>query len=277
MPSLSFPPTRLLARILHLPKGSEGILLIGLIGGYPVGAQAITDAWKRKILNTQQAQIVLGFCSNAGPAFIFGITRILFSSHWIPWILWTIHIVSALIVGSVLPRIETAEIVFIPKEPISISQAMKQSISIIACVCGWIVGFKTLLYMVAPFIPNMLYLTTLSGLLELSSGCLQLSQIASQQMRMILCTMFLAFGGICVLLQTSSVTEKLGLGYYLPGKIMQMIVSLWLCIPISGLLYHDVTLLTYKVFAFYGISGLVLMGLIKHCRKSCGNLSNLEV
>jgi hypothetical protein len=38
----------------------------------------------------------------------------------------------------------------------------------------------------------------------------------------------LAFGGVCVLLQTASVTEGLSLGCYIKGKLIQTLFSLWL-------------------------------------------------
>jgi len=38
----------------------------------------------------------------------------------------------------------------------------------------------------------------------------------------------LSFGGVCVYMQTLSVTEGLGIGWYFPGKVLQTVFSLML-------------------------------------------------
>jgi threonine/homoserine efflux transporter RhtA len=75
------------------------------------------------------------------------------------------------------------------------------------------------------------------AILELSNGCLALSSLQSETTRFILCAAFLACGGFCVLLQTMSVTAFLGLGLYIPGKIMQTSVSLILATAIAYYLF----------------------------------------
>jgi hypothetical protein len=75
-----------LGRICGIPAGSEGIFLLGLIGGYPVGAQAVAQAWKAGSISEKAAKRMLGFCNNCGPSFLFGIAAVLFRSVSIAWI-----------------------------------------------------------------------------------------------------------------------------------------------------------------------------------------------
>ena len=93
-----------LGKLCHIPSGAEPILLLGLLGGYPLGAQAVTAAWKNRSISKDTAKRMLGFCSNAGPSFIFGVCSGLFFDPKAIWILWFIHIISALIVGSILGK-----------------------------------------------------------------------------------------------------------------------------------------------------------------------------
>ena len=68
----------------------------------------------------------------------------------------------------------------------------------------------------------------LMGFLELTNGCCGLALIADVRLRFVLCSGILSFGGICVLLQTASVTKGLSLSGYLKGKLMQTVFSLLL-------------------------------------------------
>ena len=57
-------------RFLGLNGGSRSIFLLCLISGYPVGAVTIQDFLERGIIREQDANRLMSFCNNAGPAFI---------------------------------------------------------------------------------------------------------------------------------------------------------------------------------------------------------------
>ena len=219
---------RPIGKLCGIPQGAESLLMLGLLGGYPVGAQAVTDAYSRKLVTKGTAHRLLGFCSNAGPAFIFGMVSSQFAHVSIAWILWGIHILSALIVGTILPQ-KTEEICRIPiGEPLSLTQALNRSMKTMANVCGWIVLFRIILAVLTQWIlwllPQSLQVFT-TGLLELSNGCLELSRIPERGTRFVLCASFLGFGGLCVGMQTSSAAKDLGTGMYFPGKVLQTLLS----------------------------------------------------
>ena len=62
-----------ICRICKIPTGTESILLIGLMSGYPVGAKLVAQAYAAGNITKTDAMRLLGFCSNAGPAFFFGL------------------------------------------------------------------------------------------------------------------------------------------------------------------------------------------------------------
>lgn len=224
-----------LGKLLGIPAGAEPLLLIGLIGGYPVGAQCISDAYRNKCISRADAHRMLGFSSNAGPAFIFGMGSCVFRRTEILWLLWMIHILSALIVGAVLPAKSKGKCAPVMSKSITITQALEKSVRTLASVCGWIIIFRVFMAFLSRW---CLWLTRdtdqilITGLLELSNGCCALPNITSDGARFVLCATFLGFGGICVLMQTCSVTDGLGLGMYFLGKVMQSSLSML----ISGLL-----------------------------------------
>ena len=66
------PLEGLMRRLFWLPGSCAGVLLLGLTAGYPVGAKAVTDLYRRGHCTAAQAKRMLCFCSNAGPAFVVG-------------------------------------------------------------------------------------------------------------------------------------------------------------------------------------------------------------
>lgn len=215
-------------RFCKIPDGTESIFLIGLISGYPVGARLITEAYNAGCITKESARRMLGFCSNAGPAFLFGMLAGVFTQKFTPWILWGIHIISSLIVAHILPCGSQERCTLPIKHKISLTDSLNNAIRNFATICGWVIMFRLVL---AFFNKWFLWIFPLelqvliSGLIEISNGCILLQQIENEGMRFIITSVILAFGGLCVGMQTVSVTGSLGTGYYFPGKLLQTIIS----------------------------------------------------
>ena len=219
---------RPISRLCRMPEGSESILAVGLLGGYPVGAQAVFQAYNGRRLTRPAAHRLLGFCSNAGPAFIFGMGNALFIDKRCAWTLWGIQIISALMTGMLLPGGTSQLAAQSAEDAVSLPQAVTKALKVTAGVCGWIIVFRTLLAFLQRWflwlLPNT-FGVILTGLLELANGYDALTGIGSECMRFLLCACFLSFGGICVLMQTVSVTNSLGTGMYFPGKLLQTLLA----------------------------------------------------
>lgn len=218
-------PLRILCR---LPKGTESILLSGFLGGYPVGAQSVAQAWQDGYLERKDAERMLGFCNNAGPAFLFGMIATAFANRWTPWVLWGIHIASAVLVA----RLSYQPVVSAPKtvpQTLSLPQVLHSALRVMATICGWVVFFRVILAFLKQWIlwicPAEVQII-ITGMLELSNGCCELANISSESLRFIVCSCLLAFGGLCVTMQTNAVTLGLSLRYYLHGKLLQTLFSL---------------------------------------------------
>lgn len=227
-------------RLCGIPAGAEPLLLVGLVGGYPVGAQSVSQAYRDGCLNGLDARRMLGFCSNAGPAFVFGILGSQFSTPWAACCLWLIHILSAVIVGIILPGRSHRTAAPVSTQTFSLSVALERSLKVMASVCGWVVLFRVILAFLKRWILWLLPENTqivMAGLLELTNGCLSLPQIREDGLRFLLASGFLACGGVCVTMQTLSVTGTLGLGQYIPGKLLQSGISLLLAGILQNLIF----------------------------------------
>ena len=241
---LELPLLRPIGKLCSIPRGAESILLTGLLGGYPVGAQCVSQAYAAGQLRKEDAERMLGFCSNAGPAFLFGMTGQLFQNKAVPFLLWGIHIASALITGTILPGRSTGNALPAPARKPQAGQALTKSIKITASVCGWVVIFRIVIAFARRWFLWLFPVTVqviFTGILELTNGYLELIAVENESLRFILASCFLSFGGLCVGLQTVSVTADAGLSlrHYFPGKLTQTAVSASLSAITAGFLFHS--------------------------------------
>lgn len=218
----------ILARIFPISADLGYLLVPAFLGGYPAGAQAVSSLWRRGCTSRATAERLLCFCSNAGPSFLFGIVAAMFPKYGIIWVIWFFHILGAI----------TAALLFCPQSfgghgsvdasPMPIPEVLRTSLKVMSTVCAWVILFKVLLTFLERWFfwlfpdPCRVFLC---GILELTNGCCSLMQISDIRLRLVLCSAMLSAGGLCVTLQTRSVTEGLSLRYYFFGKLVQTLVS----------------------------------------------------
>lgn len=213
-----------LERWMHLPSGSGSLYLVGLLGGYPTGAKLVHSAWKEGALDRGNAQRMLAFCSNAGPAFLFGIVGPMFSNIQTVWAIWGIHILSSFGVGCIYNPQTSLCSASVTTSRYSINDAVKKSVSVMGYVCGWILLFRILAGFLNRWflwlLPSEIQVLLIS-ILELANGCTCMNLIDNEGLRMIIASAAINFGGICVWMQTASITTGLDIRDYLKGKLLQ--------------------------------------------------------
>ena len=103
------PGIEILGKRLALPSWCISSIAVGFLGGYPVGATCIQNAHRTGALSKDQADRMLAFCNNAGPAFIFGIGASILPEVWICVLVWFIQILSAIITGCLSDNTDDAD------------------------------------------------------------------------------------------------------------------------------------------------------------------------
>ena len=243
----ALPILRPVRRLFSMPENTEALLIPAFLGGYPIGAQCVATAYENGQLSTGEANRLLTFCSNPGPAFLFGMAGRFFPKWWMIWLLWGILLFSAFLVSRLFPcgvRRSGGTV----STPIGVSP-MKTAAAVMGSICGWVIVFRVLITFLDRWflwlLPGYLRLT-LIGSLELTNGCCSLGQIEDISLRFVLAAGFLSFGGMCVTMQTMSVIRGLSLKQYLKGKLLQTLFSLilsigvfrpLLLIPAAGILF----------------------------------------
>lgn len=217
---------RKIGHILGLPQGAEGVYIVGLLGGYPMGAKIIAEMSNAGNLQRKDAERMLLFCSNCGPAFILGMAFPLFGDFRYVLFLWIQHILSSFIMGIMIPKEITHTCRLLTNHA---SNVMEQATKTIGTICGWVTIFRAGIYLINStglFTEGKISLVLLGGIMELTNGILMLKDIELLHDRLLLASIFINFGGICVLMQTFSVIGNLRILPYAVGKISQMGIGL---------------------------------------------------
>lgn len=251
-----------LGKLCGVPSGLESILGVGLISGYPVGAQLIADAWADNRLDRESAERMLGFCNNAGPAFVFGVCAGLFTFKGAGWMIFTVQILSALLCGVILPGKKKTICPVMEKSSLSFPDVLNNAIRTMAGICGWVLCFRVVFSYLRYYLPikNVLLRASVYSLLEIVNGCVVLGEIQSEPIRFVLVNGLLSFGGLCVWMQTVSVTKGLSRKWFYVGKIVQSICSIVLSWEVQFIIYKRNNGLQYGILlACISLCGVLIM------------------
>lgn len=263
-----------IAKLLHIPQRAISLIMVGFLGGYPMGASCVAAAVKNGAIAKRDGERMLAFCSNCGPAFIFGMGMQLFPRLWICFIAWGIHILSALITGMLTGGYSTQDASSLKASSTSVSRVLQNSVKVMASICGWVTIFRVLigfadrwvLWAVPPAVR-----TLIAGILEISNGVCMLGDIKCLGERFVFFCFLISLGGFCVWLQTVTVCEGLDSSLYFPGKLTQGTISVLLSMCAQPLF-------CYQERCPFGLVPIVLCATVclifalwtKKCAKSIG-------
>lgn len=218
----------LIGRIFHSDQNTGGILLTGLLGGYPVGAKLAAQEFRSGHISKEAADRLIWFCSQAGPSFLFGMAASQMGSSAYGWLLWIIQIISALSVAWMLPGLEVQTENRIPSLAVSWNDSMRASLFAMASVCGWVIIFSVIIQFLERWILWVLPESSqilICGMLELTNGCMLLGSVENVQLRFLIAVVILNFGGLCVFMQTASVADGINIKGYFRGKCLQTLFA----------------------------------------------------
>ena len=93
----------LMAPLFRLPGCASSALLLGLVGGYPIGARTAAELYASGALTRAEAERLLTFCNNSNPVFLISVLGVgVFGSVRAGLWLWLLHIAAALLTGLLL-------------------------------------------------------------------------------------------------------------------------------------------------------------------------------
>lgn len=236
-----------LMRPLFRVSGScAAAVALGFIGGYPVGARTALQLYQQGLCSKTEAERLLAFCNNSGPAFILGVVGAgIFGDSRIGFLLYLTHALASLLVGLLFRFYRGSERKHTPQShpkpiqtvtvPAAFTAAVTRSLQSTLNICAFVVFFAVVLqlfsvYGVFAALAQLLSLAgfqpvwaqrLVAGLLELSSGVSSLRGTTQLAGRVSMAAFMLGWAGLSVHCQVLSFLVDSGLSArtYLIGKL----------------------------------------------------------
>lgn len=231
------------------PGCSAFIFIISITSGYPMGPKLIGDMRRRGEIALSEAKRMLTFCSTSGPLFMLGTVGVgMLHSPSAGAIITISHYLGAIFNGIIFHLLSKKEkqiylnnnlrlknkLIYEENSILELfTDAIISSLKTLGIICGYIIIFTMItdfLELTKAFASFQKYqIGIFKGLLEMTVGCndLALSEEISIQLKCVLATFLISFGGFSVLAQSMSVLYKsnISLWYYFKAKMMHGLIA----------------------------------------------------
>lgn len=208
-------------KVFHCSEAGAFCAICGFLCGYPVGARLISLQMQDGILNQEEGQYLLSFCNNISPMFCisFGILHAIGSENILIYLL--IIYGSALLFGFLTRPTEKQRATYETKKQTSSAKNIFQLIDvciidsflILIKLCGYLILFSIISHGILYFLPKQkIYLNAfITAFLEITNGLSHIAKLPNGILRSAYGVAALSFGGLCCILQTSSVISDTNL------------------------------------------------------------------
>jgi len=263
-------------------------LVLGFVGGYPVGARTAISLYESGSIPKKEAERLLAFSNNAGPAFIFGVVGVgIFASSRAGILLYLAHVAASVLVG-ILFRSWGGKAADTPPGPAGVrisappfSQAFIDSVTgavrSMLSICGFVIFFTVFirLFVLTGILPGLAALfgtifaglgldpgqaaLLLTGFVELSSGVWGLRDgVGELPQAMAMAAFMLGWAGLSVHCQVISFMGNSGLSVrsYILGKLLHGVISAGLIFLLVRLIPFDSAVALYLAEGVQGIAAM---------------------
>lgn len=199
----------LTCRLFGLPADLFSLMLLSMVGGYPIGAKLLNEAVKEKRISEYEGCRMLNFCINAGPAFIISaVGSGILKSEKMGFILLFSHLTASLIIcessrffkkpySNLSPHIKKA-ISSIDNFVISASDAASVTLNI----CTFVILFSAINSYIEYFADELPFLRFLLYFTEVTFAVTKTRNIY-------FISFLLGFGGFCIWCQIFSTAKSI--------------------------------------------------------------------
>ena len=249
-----------MSRLFGVSGEGASAFVLGLSGGYPLGAADVVSLYKEGRCDKKEAEKLLSFCNNSGPAFIIGAAGAgIFGSAGTGLMLFLVHAAAAMLVGIMVPGGKPADIKSQGVNEFKalsfskvFSRCVTQAVTTTLTVCGFVIFFSVAVGILEAvgFFTNLsgmlsyhlgleLHFTRslLTGILELGSGIGSMQGLAPSPMNLALAAFITGWGGLSVHSQVLALTADCGLSIagHTIGKLLHGLLSAVLVLIISSI------------------------------------------
>ena len=250
--------------------------VLGIIGGYPVGARTAILLYEKKMCSKAEAERLLGFCNNSGPAFILGVVGAgIFSSSRMGLLLYFAHVAASVCIGILFRFYRwdspagqgNSSLNFqTTRFPAAFTSSITSSFRSTLNICAFVVFFLVVIRLLflsgilsgVAVILGVLFSPLgfdaewakrfLTGIIEISSGVWTLNGVVGNEAgRLSMAAFMLGWAGVSVHCQVLSFIGDSGLSMrtYIGGKILHGVLSALFIWAISRVLDFTAPVVSY--------------------------------
>ena len=245
-------------RLFGVGGAGGGAFLLGIFGGYPLGAVTVTELFQSGALEKKEAERLLAFCDNSGPAFIVSaVGASAFGSAGTGFFLYFVHVLAAVLAGALARPKSGAQGAKMPAAapaafPRAFTESVRAATGTMVTVCGFAVFFNVLVGLldadgglslavggISSQFGAALHFTRalLLGVLELGTGAAALQGLAPDAANLSLAAFLLGWGGLSVHAQAAAIALQGGLSpaRHELGKLAHGLLSallVWILYPL---------------------------------------------
>lgn len=235
------PVTIPLSRLLRMDEELCAVFVLSNVGGYPVGVKLLSELVRGGRLSRENAARMLCCCFGSGPAFVVGIVGIgVFGNTAAGLALFGIFFAASLIIAAAVRS--RGEITLDSKKDKELDLTADSFVSsvisgakVMFTVCVMIVGFSVVTSLLRTLgvysAAEILFKNSaiFPALLEVT----RIKSVAAAEYAFPLCAALLSFGGVCVLMQISALSNGIPLKKLMISRAAASIISAILAMPFS--------------------------------------------
>lgn len=244
-------PMQLLYRA---PGESSYVLILSMLSGYPVGASMTAELYEAGVIDARQAKCIASFASTSGPIFMLGtVGSAIFGNVKIGAIVLAAHYLASFLNGFIyrMKKETSVEVkVTAISTKVDYDNLMAKTISASTInmlyvggyivLCGMIVDTITLTGLDDLIFANLgafaqPLLAVLSGLIEMTRGCMSAAACNSIPLAVALSAGIVSIGGLSVTLQNYTFLSKCGMSALsiILRKFTQSIISFFIALGLA--------------------------------------------
>ncbi len=271
--SIGKPFGRITKALFGLNGSFAPIIILSMIGGYPIGAKGISSLKNCGFAEENEAKKAVLFSVSAGPGFIVNFVGVsLFQSEKIGLIILVSQIISVFVLGIIINRFYKTNnnhnsFSEHNQEIAPFSSALVQSVldssKGILSICAFVVIFSAFTAIFDELIDDVMFENGLFCLLEVCEASNRISKTGTVEML----AFAVGFGGLCVHFQIFSALENIKVNKFLffliriiQGVITALLTHIGLMLfPVEATVFSSATADEFTTFDGNAISGIVLI------------------
>lgn len=240
---------RIIGKIFRISDESSLCFICGSLFGFPLGTKSVVDLLKKRAIALEEAERLVCFCSNTGPALAIGFVSSILGNQKVAICIYISQILSAIFIGLMMRR-KSREINISSSQKCSIRlssvpKAIGNSVLPMLNICAFVCFFSCVIYSIDGllFSLNLNEYTEsfITGFLELTNGINKLYDLPIDNLSVWLCAFFVGWSGISVIMQSLSIMSEQKIKYkkFVLSKLVQ------------GILCANLSVLLCKLFNLY--------------------------